>query len=375
MNLFWNAMIKLATRITLFLFIFAFFSCDDPKEISFELTDFNRIAVNAKVNGKSGKLYWDTGSVFSLFDCDFDASNFAFKGVMAFYFENPEEVDFYYLPEIIIDGVRLKGVSVITRTTANLRSRTLEPEGLDGILGINVFAGYWCELSFSKKKIILHEKKPAHFERFVPVRLEDNYFRISIDIDEKQSPFIIDTGAQEMYFPPSVILGKAKNEYEKILFPIRAQDIYLVKTNKISIFDDIFENKAVITDSIFRLDESGHISSTRGLLGIEFLKNYDMLFDFTTQPYSTSGLYYKHIHTERDEKKLFPLEKAWVERILESGIYSVYRTPEGITLGIVEGSFLNKEYSITERTVITKIDGKPVQEISDRDMWNMDIFR
>ncbi|MDR1219349.1 MAG: hypothetical protein LBK73_07055 [Treponema sp.] len=362
-------MTTLLAKIFFFLSIsIFFFSCDNPKEISFELTDSNRIAVNATANGRSGKLYWDTGSYVSLFDCDFDASNFSHKGMMAFYFENPEEVDFYYLPEIIIGGARLKGASEITRTTANLRSRTLEPEGLDGVLGINVFAGYWCELSFSKRKIILHKKKPTRFEEFVPVRLEANYFCISIDVDEKQSPFIVDTGAQGMYFPPSVILEKTKNEYRKIL--LKTRDVYLVKTNEISIFDDIFEHKAVITDSIFRLNESGNISATRGLLGVEFLKDYDLLFDFTNLPFSTSGLYYKRIDTERDEKKLFPSEK-----IQESGIHSFYRTPDGITLGVIEGSFLNKEYGVTERTVIAKIDGKPAQEISDMDIWNMDIFK
>ncbi|MDR1127438.1 MAG: hypothetical protein LBL06_04835 [Treponema sp.] len=149
----------------------------------------------------------------------------------------------------------------------------------------------------------------------------------------------------------------------------------MVKTNKISVFDDSFENKTIITNSPASFGSEPSIKNARGLLGIEFLKDYDLLFDFTTQPYSTSGLYYKRINTERDEKRLFPLEEAWVERILESGIYSFYRTPEGITLGIIEGSVLNTEYGITERTVITKIDGKPVQEISDRDIWNMDMFK
>ncbi|MDR0707049.1 MAG: hypothetical protein LBF60_04115 [Treponema sp.] len=349
----------MALSISLF-----FFSCDNAKEISFELTDYNRIAVNAKINGKSGKLYWDTGAAVSLFDGDFRNLEFSRTEMMSFYFENPEAVDYHYLPEIIIDGVRLKGVSEIVRTTANLRSRTLEPEGLDGVLGINVFAGYWCELSFSKKKIILHKKKPARFEKFVPVILEGNYFCIPVDIDEKQSPFIVDTGAQGMYFPSSLIVGNTENE--KILLPRGI--LHLVRTNKISIFDEIFENKAVVTNSIWNM------SGPRGLVGVEFLKNYDLLFDFTTLPSSASGLYYKRINTERDEKKLF-LEKAQVERILESGIYSFYRTPEGIALGIIEGSVLNAEYGITERTIIAKIDGKLAREISDRDMWNMDIFR
>lgn len=149
---------KSIAGIFLFLTVFTLlFSCDGRKEIPFELAN-NRIILNAIINGKSGKFFWDTGANMSLFDCDFSNLDFSRKGVMAFYFENPEAVDYYYLPEIIIDGARLKGAPEITRTTASLRSRTLEPEGLDGVLGINVFAGYWCELSFSRKKIILHKK-------------------------------------------------------------------------------------------------------------------------------------------------------------------------------------------------------------------------
>jgi hypothetical protein len=58
-------MIKLVTRITLFLFIFAFFSCDGRKEIPFELAN-NRIILNANVNGTSGRFMWDTGAQISI---------------------------------------------------------------------------------------------------------------------------------------------------------------------------------------------------------------------------------------------------------------------------------------------------------------------
>jgi hypothetical protein len=202
-----------------------------------------------------------------------------------------------------------------------------------------------------------------------------------VDVDGKDSPFYIDTGVSEIYFPPSIILGKTKNEYKKILLPkrkkseLKTRNYYLVTTDKIAVFDDLFENKTIITNSPASFGADPNITSARGVLGVEFLKNYDLLFDFTNMPYSTSGLYYKRISIERDEKKLFPWDKARVERILESGIYSFYRTPDGITLGIIEGSFLNKEHGVTEKTVITKIDGKTVREISDTELWNTDFSK
>ncbi|MDR0645338.1 MAG: hypothetical protein LBG05_10635 [Treponema sp.] len=372
-------MLKVKTLFSFFIFVL-FFSCDNKKYISFELTESNRIILNATVNGKSGRFFLDTGSSFSQFDCDFGNLDFSHKHFASFPFlDAREELNFYYLPEVIIDNVRLKSISEIARTTEDLRNQLLEPEGLDGVLGINVFAGFYTEISFSKDKIILHKKKPTQFEKSVPVNLESNYFCVSVDIDGKQAPFIIDTGAPGgIYFPPTSIRGKMKNEYVRILLPkrqnilVKTREVYLVKTNKISVFDDIFENKIIVTNSPWRFD--ANISTSRGMLGVEFLKNYDLLFDFTNLPFSTSALYYKNINAERDEKELF-LSEETSERILASGIYSFYRTPEGITLGIIAGSVLNVEYGITEKTVITKIDGKPAQRISDAALREMDISK
>lgn len=360
-----------------------FFSCTGEKEIPFELTETNRIVITAVVNGTKGRFFWDTGAAVSLADCNFKNLDFSHREsfVWSFFGSVLEEFDFYYLPEIIIGGVKLKTKTEIAKISEVLKVNILETESLDGVLGINVFAGYWCELSFSKNRIILHKEKPIKFDTFIPAVLYENKFRILIDVDEKASPFLIDTGDGEgIHFPPSVILGKTKNEYVKILLPrikktvpVNVQDIYLVKTNKILIFDNSFENKTIITDSPIRYD--ANMATTMGNISIEFLKNYDLLFDFTNLPFSTSGLYYKRINTEINEKRLFPLEGSQVDKILESGIYSFYRTPEGITLGIIKGSFLNTEYGITERTVITKIDGKPVKEISDNELWNIDIVK
>jgi hypothetical protein len=44
-------------------------------------------------------------------------------------------------------------------------------EGYDGILGTRIFEGYWCELSFSKKKIILQKEKPNYYINYMPVKI------------------------------------------------------------------------------------------------------------------------------------------------------------------------------------------------------------
>jgi hypothetical protein len=369
---------KIKEFFSFFIFVL-FFSCDQKKEIPFELTEYGKIVVTATVNGTKGRFFWDTGTDNLFFDCNLENLDFSHREAYGWFFFDvaPEETDFYSLPEIIIGGIRLRPESKIAKVPKVLRDNILEPEGLDGLLGINVFAGYYTEISFSKNKIILHKKKPAQFEESIPINLESNYFCVSVDIDGKQSPFIIDTGAGGgIYFPPTSIRGKMKNEYVRIFLPKRQNmlmktlEVYLVKTNRILVFEDTFENKIIVTNSPWRFD--ANISTSRGLLGVEFLKNYDLLFDFTNLPFSTSGLYYKNINAKRDEEELFLPEKI-SERILASGIYSFYRTPEGITLGIIEGSVFNTEYGITEKTIITKIEGKPVQEISDTVLWEMDI--
>jgi hypothetical protein len=367
---------KLSAGIFFFLPVL-FFSCGNPKEIPFESTG-NRIIVNATINGKSGRFFWDTGTSISQFDCNFSNLDFSRRLPLGWaFFGVREELDSYYLPEITIGRVRLKTRTEIAEVSDALNDNIIEPEGLDGVLGIGVFAGYWCEVSFSKEKIILHKEKPPRFEKLIPVSLYRNQFRVSVDADGKGAPFMIDTGDPGgIRFPPSIILGKTKDEYEKVLVPpnrdavpVRSRDVYLVKTNRIALFDDVFENETIITNSPIRYD--ANMATTMGNLGIEFLKGYDLLFDFTNLPSSASGLYYKRIDTEGD-KEFFLSDNA-LKRVLETGIHSFYRVPEGVTLGIIKGSVLNTEYGITEKTVITRIDGKPVQEISNTDMWNMDI--
>jgi hypothetical protein len=368
---------KILTKIILFsFFIFVFFfSCDGRKEIPFELTEGNRIVLNAVINGTRGRFMWDTGAFISVVNCNLDNLNFSRKWTLSWHSLDveAESKDIYYLSEIKIEGELLKTKSEVTQSRV-LKDLLLEPEGLDGILGINIFAGYWCEVSFSKRRIILYKEKPSQFGTYVPANLEGDYFRILIDVDGEASPFYVDTGAPEMYFPPSVISGKTKDEYRKVLSPkrgkneLKTRNYYLVNTDKISVFDYIIENKTIITNShaIFGVEPS--INNARGLLGVEFLKNYDLLFDFTNLPFSTSGLYYKRIDTEINETRLFPWNKT-----LESGIYLFYRTQEGITPGVIAGSVLNTEYGITERTVITKINGKPVRDMSDTELWDTDI--
>jgi hypothetical protein len=120
-----------------------FISCNSNiKIIPFELPEFGRIVVKAEVNGTKGKFLWDTGMDISQVNCRFDNLEFISTGFSEI-LRSVEELDYYTLPEITIGGVRLKTATEITKVQKRVQE-LVEPEGLDGILGINVFHGYWC---------------------------------------------------------------------------------------------------------------------------------------------------------------------------------------------------------------------------------------
>jgi hypothetical protein len=68
-----------------------------------------------------------------------------------------EKTKIYNLNEITINNVKLKINSMIMSETSHLKKLS-NLEKIDGILGSTIFAGYWCELSFSQQKIILHDE-------------------------------------------------------------------------------------------------------------------------------------------------------------------------------------------------------------------------
>jgi hypothetical protein len=161
-----------------------------------------------------------------------------------------------------------------------------------------VFDGYWCELSFSKSKIILHKNKPDYFTKFSPVKLLSRYnadFFIPVTIDGETFYFDIDTGAPAgLYFPVALVRIKKPNEYREVMSTDRNPATYfLVKTDSIYILDEIYTEYFVMTNSFYsaRTDESYH---NFGVLGIDFLRYYDFLFDYRklTEGKST-GMYYE----------------------------------------------------------------------------------
>jgi predicted aspartyl protease len=316
--------------------------------IPFELTSNNRIVLDADVNGTKGKFFWDTGSYLSQVDCRVD--NLKFSNSTSFAQEHTSSyLSYYTLDGITFSGIRINAKSDVSKIPDSLKESILIPEKLDGVLGINIFEGYWCEISFSERKIYLYSKKPRSYSSFIPAQFEKNYILVSGDIDGDTTRFYIDTGFNEtIVFPESVIRKKDKSDYQKIE-STTSQNLFLVKANDISIFDKHIKNVYIITNTVMNQIT---LSGGTGLIGVNFLKNSDLLFDFTQlNRMRIDKVYYKPIHKSID------LNKYFISVIPNTGILQVFKQDNGLRIGyILSNSHLYKK-GIRPNFIITKIDG------------------
>lgn len=124
-----------------------FLSCDSPKVIPFTLTNTNRIILEADVNGTKGKYFWDTGSFLSQVDCRVDNLKFSSSSSFA-QNHTSSNLSYYLIDGITVNGVWVSAKSEVSNIPESLRNDILTPENIDGVLGINIFDGYWCEVSF-----------------------------------------------------------------------------------------------------------------------------------------------------------------------------------------------------------------------------------
>ena len=124
--------------LIIIIFIITLVSCNSRIELPFTLTENNRIVFDANVNGKEGKYFWDTGAYASHANCNMDNLEPAYNGSMAM-LNDSDNLSYYTLNQITISGVEIKSVSEVTRITDSLKRKILDIEGLDGMLGINVF--------------------------------------------------------------------------------------------------------------------------------------------------------------------------------------------------------------------------------------------
>jgi hypothetical protein len=362
-----------------FVLIAAVISCagmkgiSSTKEIPFTF-QHGRIIIEAAINGETGKYVWDPTSDLSyLKDID---TNWIFHGRTRMIMAHGDSIlyDRYVVNEMILGGIPVKAVSFAIKTN-EYSQKSFEPYGLDGRLSNSVFSGYWCEISFSKKKIILHQKKPSNFTRSLPGTFDHNgTLTIPVDIEGERYGFFIFAEKEQIILPATVVKQKSPDEYKE--FSSAAGAAWWVKTASISILEDNFTDKIVKADRLLSdgiaLGEYGeHI----GVVGWDILQHYDLLIDFTGMSLSSTGMslssadypqdtqiYYSVWKTPEDQKKKFLTEYPGGEL----GAFA-FIDPAGITLYLAEDSPL-LSLGITANTVITHINGTPIRNMTETGM-------
>ena len=354
-------------------FIILISSCDQNNNeneihIPFSLEN-DRIVLEAVVNGQKGRFVFDSGSVYS--HLGVSARNLFPAGYRKEDYKGKEKtVIVYSLNKIRFGDTVVKARSWFINRS-DLITLVKDYEGYDGILGIRTFEGYWCELSFSKQKIILYKEKPIAYGKYAPLKmLPNSVLYLPITIDNTEFYMNIDTGSyRAILFPNDIILYKNKNECREIVSNERVKQYYLVKTNSISILDEIYTDMSIMTNSY--IEQTNNLNTIshndRGIIGINFLKYYDLLFDYTElRKGKTAGMYYRPIVSLQERNYGF---FSFIKEAPEHGILNFYVSDNGlIIISLLKDSVAYNVYGLRPGTIITKINEKPINEFTQEEL-------
>jgi hypothetical protein len=334
---------------------------EEPIEIPFTLEE-NRIVIYANVNGVEGRYFWDTGC--------FETVTTIPLGNLPVVKNDPyyNHKRYYIKNRIIINGHRLKTKSIITNPSPNMPrvevfKSIYKDEGFDGALGYYIFTGYWCELSFTESKIILHKNKPEKFllsasgsvtrwgHPCISVRIDSTYLYT----------FIVDTGMPAAFsFPKKFMQYIKPAEYLEILSINESYEgiyndfgtHYEIPGRSISVLDDTFIDKYIIT--------SGSLYDDEGAIGIKYLQYYDLLFDitFNNEPKSNWHLWELYYMPRFPDLDKNTLDLTYIRNSkLKVGISHMSTDQGRFLTGVWKPSIAYSEYGLMPGMTITHING------------------
>ncbi|GHU42920.1 hypothetical protein FACS1894190_12810 [Spirochaetia bacterium] len=342
------------------------FSCTktnspDKIEIPFSLEN-NRIILDATANGRTGRFVFDTGGTASVIELN--TKNLQYHGYVKWIINDKlKKIEIYKLNEIYFADIKFESHNLIVNDDPKLEM--IINEGYDGIIGMRTFEGYWMELSFSKNKIVLHKEKPDYFTNYSIAKVENKYndpFFIPVKVDDEEYYFMLDTGVGSAFrFPKVLVNNKNQNEVIDVLSIGEEKQHNVYKTKSIKVLDVEFNDSFVVTNSYLTARKKSISGNYLGLLGIGYLKHYDLLFDLRqTRRGKTTGLYYNSSSEVKDYGFFSPMKE-----VPKFGVLDFDFTTEGIViLSVIKDSIAHNKFSIKPGTIITKVDGKPIKEFS-----------
>ena len=357
-------------------------SCSAGNDTSIVIPFINdggeRIYLDATINGYAGRFFLDTGTMLSwarintegldaedcvtcrciVCGCTHCASSFR------------------------VDSIRFGDMDVRSRSlfvTEHEFFSVIETwtDG-DGILGMLAFEGFWMELSFSRNEIVLHRQKLAHFANadHVPlVMLEERFsaLYLPIDIDGREFLMNVDTGLPSALFFPNDIVNYTppENMMGRILSGGEIGDFYLVRANSITVLDRTYNDRLIMNNSYLAARRNWESHTDKGLIGVRFLRNYDLLIDNREIFYGrTTGLYFIPIvpPEERDYGITLRTE------VPVSGITNFRFSENGLAVtGIIMGS-LAYNLGLRLGTEITSIRGRTIDTFTLEELRDPMLF-
>lgn len=328
----------------LFLSTIFLFSCKN-KDLIIIPFEFNeaQIILEAVVNGKFGRYLFDTGSPISYTNVALDNYKLNKKEKIAFW-EETETVSIYSVPSIKIGGQTFSGEFNITNTLPVLKT-FLKQQYFSGVLGLDVFKGYWCKISIPDRKIYLSKTMFKNSGKKFPCSFRQGYLETQLEIDGKNKSFIIDT-----IYPAAVgFSNSAISEFEdkkvKELYGY-PKPMYVISLDEIKLGNYKKKNIYTYTNSPF--SNNGFI--TQNVIGINFLRGFDFTVDLTNykQNDSTTLLW---------KKRFLNYPYYFNQRyITETGIW-FYTTLDNIITATEKDSFVDVN-GIKPGDKIVKINGE-----------------
>jgi hypothetical protein len=345
---------------------------EDPVVIPFTLED-NHIVIYANVNGVIGRYFWDTG-------CYETITTVFIKNLPVV--ENDLYFDYkrYFIKDgIVINGHRLKTTSIITNPSPYMLNievieSILKEEGFDGILGYYIFTGYWCELSFTESKIILHKNKPEKFSLSAGGYVTSwGHPCINVYINETMPfTFVVDTGSPVVFtFPRNFFQYIKPAEYREILSIEKFSDKilndyethYEIPVHSMSVLDDVFADKFIITSHYNPFDRWGTI-------GVEYLQYYDLLFDitFNNEPKSNWHLWELYYMPRFPDLDKNTLDLSYLRNAKPRVGITHRPTEQGrFLVSIWKPSIAYNEYGLMPGMTITHINGVSLYSLTNNE--------
>jgi hypothetical protein len=345
------------------------FNSPEIKEIPFTLKG-GRIILDANINGTQGKFMWDTGATWTKADIRVNNLSVAIKTLILTSQGITIKTKAYALNKITVGGVKLNTHSQVVKLPDHVRA-SFHGEGIDGLLGLEIFEGYWCEVSFSKQKIILYREKPAHFTQSVPAEVISRHITVPVMVDGERVSLGVDTGMpQSLRFPESILRQKRSDDYTGVLSNDMIKQYHLVKTKNIEIFDQKIIDKYILTNSFIPLNIPG--VDNIGVVGLQFLANYDVLFDLTQiRDYKTTRVYYEpRIPPEERQYGLY----SYITNVPPSGILNMSRRRDGaiVITEVIENGVAHTAFGLEPGIVVVKVNDTPVQDLSFAELASPD---